>query len=139
MTLSEAWCRTYTSLVPEQEAGRRQAEVASHVHEARAHGVSVLRLTAETVVGAVADLVWSDRARRRAGGAPLLVAPLLDASVGAIVAGAIVVLALGLSMLPGEPFGPHDPTAWMALGIALSGHVVALVRRVRGSRSRRGR
>lgn len=139
MTLTEAWCRTYTSLVPEPEATRRQAEVASHVHEARAHGVSVPRLTAETVVGAVADLVWSDRARRRSGGTPLLVVPLLDASVGAIVAGAIVLLALGLSMLPGEPLGSHDPVAWVALGIALSGHVVALARRVRGRLSRRGR
>ncbi len=131
MSLTEAWCRTYTQLVPDEEAERRQAEVASHVHEARAAGVPGRRLALEGALGALADLAWSDRVRRRRGLVPLALTPLVDAGLGAIVAGVLVLLSLALSMLPGERFGAHDPLAWFALAVAASGHVVALVRRLR--------
>lgn len=131
MSLTEAWCRTYTLLVPEDEAQRRRAEIESHVHDAREAGVPRGRLALQGVVGAGADLAWSDRVRRRRGLLPLAAVPFLDAGVGAIVAGVLVLISLAMSMMPGEPFGAHDPLAWVALVVAVSGHLVALLRRMR--------
>lgn len=132
MTLPEAWCRTYTLLVPAEDAGRRRAEVASHVHEARVAGASRWRSCLQALLGAVADLTWSDRVRRRRGLAPLLAVPLLDAGAGAIVAGLLVLFAFGLSSLPGrDPDSLNRAVGLLAVAIALSGHVAALVRRRR--------
>lgn len=132
MTLTEAWCRTYTALVPEDEAGRRRAEIASHVHEARAAGASHARLALQTALGALADLSWSDRVRRHRGIPPLLVVPLLDATTGAIVAGLLVLVGYAVATIPGSD--PHiltDALSYLAALVASSGHVAALVRRRR--------
>lgn len=132
MTMPEAWCRAYTLLAPIDDAERRRAELASHVHEARAAGVPAHRLALQTGLGAAADLVWTDRARRRAGAAPLALVPLLDAGVGAIVAGALVLVAYGISTLPSEdPQAVTDVVTYLALACAGSGHVAGLIRRFR--------
>lgn len=131
MTLTEAWCRSYTRLAPDEEAERRRAEVASHVYEAKAFGVRSRRLALETGLGCLADLVWTDRARRRQGRIPLLLLSFVDRSVGAIVGGLLVLVTFVLSALPGEPFWGGNPLAWAAGAMAASGHMIALVRRVK--------
>lgn len=132
MTMPEAWCRTYTLLVPIDDAERRRAEVASHVHEARAAGVSRWRMCLQTSLGVLADVSWSDGVRRRRGMAPLVVVPLLDAATGAIVAGLLVLLAFSISTLPWEdPDALNDVLAYLAACVACSGHVAGLVRRSR--------
>lgn len=132
MTVTEAWCRTYTRLVPEDVAARRRAEIASYVHEAQREGVSPLRLAKETGLGAAADLAWTDGVRRRSGAVPLVVLPLVDAAVGASLAGLVVLLRLLLGVLTVEPVAQvgylFDGAALILL---LSGHVAGLRRRRR--------
>jgi hypothetical protein len=138
VTLPESWCSTYTRLVPEQDGVRRRAEVASHVHEARAAGTTDRRLAVETLAGAHSDLLWSSRSRRRNGLPPLLAMPFLDATTGGIVAGVMVLLAFGVSVLSTGRTHPGEHVfAGLALLLALSGHGVQLV--LRWVRRRRGR
>ncbi|MBK5306517.1 MAG: hypothetical protein JJD92_07500 [Frankiaceae bacterium] len=129
MTITEAWCRTYTRLLPTEEAECRQREIASHVHEALEHGVSRSRLMREAGLGMPADLLWSAAVRRRAGLPALWLIPLIDASVGAIVGGALILLTLLWASLPtGEESGwPARALAYGALALASSGHAVAIV------------
>ena len=132
MTLSEAWCRTYTRLIPVDEAERRQREIASHVHDAMREGVSASRLSVETAIGAPADLLWSAGIRRRHGLAPLWLMPFLDASIGAIVGGVLILLTLTWSIVGSEAADwPRVTLMYAALLVAGSGHTVALWRRLR--------
>lgn len=131
MTVSEAWCRTYTRLVPPEEAERRRAEVASHVHDAREAGVPRGRLALQGVVGAGADLAWSDRVRRRRGLLPLAVVPFVDATTGAVLAGPVVLLAFAWSVFldGGVERNGGDVLSGLALLLVCSGHIAALLRR----------
>lgn len=134
MTITETWCRTYTRLVPSDEADRRQQEIASHMHEAVQQGVSRPQLCAETVIGAMADLLWSDRVRRSHGLVPLWLIPLVDASIGAIAGGTLILLTLALAIATPAETGSHwaeYALGYIALVLVLSGHATGIVRRLR--------
>lgn len=132
MTMTEAWCRTYTRLIPSDEADRRCQEIASHIHEAREHGVAPSRLCLETALGATADLRWSAAVRRRHGLTPLLLVPFVDATIGAIVAGALILMTLLWTIFGDDALDwPRLVLMYAALLLVASGHAAALVRRLR--------
>jgi hypothetical protein len=127
MTMTEAWCRTYTRMIPPDEADRRRQEITSHVQDALQDGVPRARLLVETALGADADVTWSAAERRRHGLVPLWLVPFVDASVGAIIGGVLILLTLGWAIV-----GPEGATkgdwaglvlGYCALVLAGSGHV----------------
>lgn len=66
-----AWCRAYTTIVPEDARDRRREEITSFVWEAKDAGLKDRRVFFGAMKGAVDDLRWCQAQRSRASLLPV--------------------------------------------------------------------